>query len=421
MYQVTTGDILHVAGSFGAQIDYTVRLSLRMADAVDEATLRQAAEKTQRRYPYLSVRIRKNETDYYYEDNPAPVTVCHTNAKSSLNAAETNYHVWGVCYDRDRIYFDFYHGIADGTGMYMVLTTLLYYYCAERYGVTEHTGIRTLEDPIDPAETADPYDFLPQIDVSALTIPPMPPVFNLIKDGGLTPCEPVLYDIEVQESDFIRFSSANDASPGTMVSILLARAIDALYPTRTKLLMNGYVMNGRPMLGALKSHHNCVTTVNFPYSDRVKAMPFDRQCTVHRGTTFIQSDAERTRKIMTVSASRFRAIAASTPSVEAKKQAFGRMMKGATDRYTYMVSYVGQWKQKALAPYIREFWTHVPCPNDLLVEIAAVNGRIFLSLHQTFREDCIVKELLRQLDENAIRYRFAQSGGSDNASFQEPV
>ena len=420
MYPVTMGDILHIAGSFGTGTDYTVRLSLRLADEIDAELLHDALEATRRRYPYFSVRIRRNESEYYYEDNHAPITLHHTDDRISLNAEESNFHVWAVCYNEDRIHLEFYHGIADGTGMYMVLSTLLYYYCARRYGVTDHSGIRTLEDAITPEETTDPYDLLPQIDLSVLKAPDMPPVFTLLGDGGLTPSDAVIWDIKVEEREFVRFSSANDASPGTMVSILLARAIDALYPTREKVLMNGYVINGRPMLGAPQSHHNCVTTVSFPYSDRVKSMPFDRQCTVHRGTTFVQSDAERVRMTMTALASRNRALIQTLPTLETKKQAFAQMLRGGATRYTYIVSYVGQWKHKSLSPYIREFWTHVPGASGLVSEIAAVNGGIFLSMHQRFREDTVVKAFIHQLEENGIGYCVARSIASDNARFPEP-
>ena len=421
MYSITTGDILHVYGPFGAGTDYTVRLTVRVRDDVDGSVLQEALTKTQSRYPYFSVRMLRGEDEFYYEDNPSPVVLHHTDERISLNSEGSNYHVWSVCYNGDRIHLDFYHGIADGTGMYMVLSTLLYYYCNKRYGLSDHSGIRTLEDPIRPEETTDPYDLLPKLDLSALKIPEMPPVFTLIEDGGLTPSGSTLvWDIEVPEGDFVRFSSANDASPGTMVSILLARAIDAVFPDRIKALMNGYVINGRPMLGANQSHHNCVTTVMFPYTDRVKALPFDRQCTVHRGTTFIQSDELHVRKSMTVSANRFRMIG-QTPGIEAKEQAFGQIIKGATRRFTHIVSYVGKWKYESLSPYILEFRTHVPGANGLLAEISAVNGKILISIHQKFTEDIVIKEFLHQLDENGIMHSIVWSGVNDNAHFQEPA
>ena len=108
------------------------------------------------------------------------------------------------------------------------------------------------------------------------------------------------------------------------------------------------------------------------------------------------------------------------PTSEAKKQAFGQMMRGGELRHSFIVSYVGQWKLKALSPYILEFWTHVPAACPLLTEIAAINGKIFLSAHQTFREDLVIRSFLRQLEDNGIPYQIRQPVEPDNAHFPEP-
>ena len=420
MLPVTLGDCTYLYGSMGRNSDYTVRFCLKLKDAIDEPILRDAAAKTQRRYPYLSLRLRCNDTEYYYEENPAPVTLHHTEQKISLNAPETNYHVWAVSYYEDRLYLDVFHGIADGTGMYMLLATLLYYYCHERYGVTDHTGIRTLEDPILPEEYNDPCDALPQLPPELLKRPAFPPVFCIHTDAGVTPGAPLIYDIAIPEKEFIRFTSANDASPGSMISLLLTRAIDRQFPERSKALTCGYVINSRPMLGEKRSYHNCVTAVFFNYTDRIKAMPFTRQCTIHRGTTFVQSDADRVRKVMTVNASRNRLLLKKSASRAEKEQAFAPIMGGSFSVFTSMVSYVGQWKLHSLTPYITEFWTHVPSGMLPSVEIAAVNGKIFLSITQSFAEDCVVKAFLRELEENGISYQAKPAMINDVAHFVKP-
>ena len=418
---VTAGDIMHMMGGFGLQMDYTVRMCLRLADQIDEGMLREAVVKTQKRYPYLSLLLRKNDQTFWYEENPLPVVLLHTNERISLNSDQTNYHVWAVCWWEDCLYLDIFHGITDGTGMYMVLSTLLYYYCNRRYGVTDHTGIRTLEDPVLPGESDDPADHMPQLNPSMLRAPQRPEAFSLTGDAQLTPCDPVIYDVEMPEQAFVQFSSAHDASPGTMVSILFSRAIDALYPAREKPLTNSYIINGRPMVGAQLTHHNCVQTVTFEYSDRVKAMPFDMQCTVHRGTTFIQADPDRVAKSMVFSTSVNRLTAQMASSAEAKKQAFARMLNGGKRYFTYMVSYIGKWKFEQLSPYIHEFWTHVPNANELLTEIAAINGKIFLSIHQNFCEDVVVRSFLNQLNENGIPYQTHGPLNNDIAHFPEPM
>ena len=106
---------MQAMGSFGLQMDYTVRMKLRLTDEVDGAILAEAVAKTQRRFPYLSLRMCRNEQEFYYEQNSAPVVLFHTDKAIQLNSEEANYHVWAVCYWEDYLYLDIYHGLCDGT------------------------------------------------------------------------------------------------------------------------------------------------------------------------------------------------------------------------------------------------------------------------------------------------------------------
>lgn len=417
---ITAGDCLHVYGSFGMGTDYAVRLALRLKDEVNGDMLREALDKTQKRYPYFSVHLSRNDKEYFYEENTAPIALLNTDRRITLNAPESNGHVWAVCYQNEWLYFDFYHGIADGTGMYMVLATLLYYYCSARYGVTDHEGIRTLEDPVLPEETIDPLDMLPAIDISKLPQQRPELAFSVVDDGGAKRCTPVILDVEIPESAFLKFTSASDASPGTMVSLLISRAIDARFPQREKNITAGYVVNGRPMLHAPMSHHNCVTTVRYDYTERLKKIPFDMQCTALRGITFLQSDAAYVQKMMTVMSSRYKATMAMPGSAEDKMKIFAQMMASGRLFYTQIVSYVGQWKQKGVGMHIDEFWTHVPSTIDFTTEVSAINGKIGLSIHQQFDDDELMDLFFRQLDENDIPYTLKQKVPSDVAHFQRP-
>lgn len=99
------------------------------------------------------------------------------------------------------------------------------------------------------------------------------------------------------------------------MKLRLTDVIDVLFPGRTKPLTNSYIINARPMIGAALTHHNCVQTVTFEYSDRVKAMPFDWQCTVHRGTTFVQAMPERVAGTLTFLANVHSLTAQSAPTI----------------------------------------------------------------------------------------------------------
>lgn len=75
-------------GSFGLGID-TVRMSLKLTDEIDGQILSAAATETRQRFPYLSLRIRKNEKQLYFEENSAHVYVINTEDRLSLNSEKT--------------------------------------------------------------------------------------------------------------------------------------------------------------------------------------------------------------------------------------------------------------------------------------------------------------------------------------------
>lgn len=403
--RITSGDSLHTYGSIGT-MDYTVRLSVRLDSLIDGEVLKTALESTQKRYPYLKLRMKKQGADLYYEENPLPVCLFNTDRRISLNCEETNYHIWAVCYKDDYVYLDFYHGICDGTGMYMVLSTLLYYYIDGKYGNCDSTGIRTLEDPIDERESIDPTDSIPPMDPALLAKAGVniEPAFSLISDGETTLSDHVIVrDVMIPDKELLKFTSENDASPGTFLAVIIARAIEQCTPVKDKELRGSYVINARPMLDFPYTHHNCVNTVFANFSDRFMAMPIDRQCTAMRGMTILQSDRDRV-SFAIMRGNLVRQMCLQAPTLEARKAAFGQSLAKGTDLFTFMVSYVGQWKYQALGKHIVEFWTHVPAANNFLVEIAAVKGSIFLSFHQRFEEDKYYKAVLKQLEDIGIPY-----------------
>lgn len=181
--------------------------------------------------------------------------------------------------------------------------------------------------------------------------------------------------------------------------------------------------NSKASLNTAESNYhlyNCASNVYFAYTDQIKSYPLEKQCTVHRGTTFIQTDDQKAMGLVIGMANITRLMLKNAPTLEAKKYAFGQIFGFGSITETYMVSYIGQWKHKALNPYVRELWTHVPCVPDFTVEIAAINGKIFLSMNQAFKEDIVVRSFMRQLARYNIPFSCKQAVDSDVAHVQEP-
>ena len=414
--EITAGDLFSVYGTVG-YIDYTIRRRLKLDAPVDGDLLCEAVTKTAARYPYFCVRLRCGTEGFYYEPNSAPVAVLHTAGSIRLASAQTNYHIWAVCYDADELYIDFFHGLADGIGVSALTETLLYDYFQLRYGGIDAGGIRTLETPISPAECADPLDALP--DVPLPESAEAPAGFDIVRDGGMTGTPTVACDVIVPESAFLRFTSASDASPGTMVALLSAKAVDECFPERSKPILGHYAMNARPVLKAPVGHHNCLTAISLPYTERIAALPFQVQCTAYRGMTFLQSDPDRVRPVLERTNSMFRNLAR-IPLLASRRAAFNQVLTASCDAYTYVVSYTGQWKRPALAQHIREFWTHAPGAMPFVVEIKSISGNLFLSILRSTKEDDVERAFLHQLTQNGIPYTVARNAPNDIAAFPGP-
>ena len=402
--KVTRGDATMLYAT--ARGSYTVRLHLGLDQNVDPEAMRRALDQTAERYPYFCVTLKKNEKEFYYERNESPVALLNTDKMITLGTQETNGHIWAVCYKDDHLYLDFFHGRADGAGMYKILATLLYYYFHEVYGLTDDSGIRTLDTPFSEAETADPMNSLPLIDLKSLKLPPAEEPLSMMNSLGLQrgAGKGYIRKISIPEEVMIPFIKENDATPGILICILMARAIERVVPEHTLPIINSYIINARPMLNGLESFHNCTARAVFKFDEAIRKMPLDMQCTAYRGKTILQSDETAVRRMMTFSASTAQMVL-DLPDFDTKAKVAGGSMARVFTGSSYIVSYVGRWPYPQLGEHIREFWTETPAGQFTLIELSAVNGNVFVSMVEPYDDDIYYKALAEELKENGIAFK----------------
>jgi len=211
-----------------------IRIRIRMRDLIAPEVLRHAVDTTMSRYPYFCVELQKKDGQYIFAENHRPVVITNSLHGVDLNSEESNYHMVAFCWKDNWIILDIFHGMTDGTGAYEVVRTLLYYYCSERYHVRlNDDGIRLAGEEISLEEWIDPVEG--RTDLPTPSRIEMPEAVNLITSAGLEKDDRyTVYSIAISESEFMRFNLDNDGSPGTMVSLLLSRAIAKLYPAEEK-------------------------------------------------------------------------------------------------------------------------------------------------------------------------------------------
>ncbi|MBR1673866.1 MAG: hypothetical protein IJ703_02785 [Eubacterium sp.] len=405
--QITAGDYTSVYSC----VDYpNVRICVRLDEKVDGDLLSEATQKTAERYPYFCVKLIRGEKEYYLEDNPLPVKTFNQNTSAALQTEETNYHVWAVCYYDDFIYFDVFHGLADGNHMFRMLSTLLYYYMSEKYGDAMAEDILTLEVPIADEEPTDPIDELELPETLSMPErqdPEHHPAFKCIEDGKAEAGEHVFYDIAIPEAEFVRFTSEYDSTPGNMITLLAARAFDSLFPNSDKPPVGNYFINGRPMLGAKNTQHNCFAMARMEYDRTVKAMDFREQCRFYREKTRFYASPEFVRNYMLSLAIRVNMLR-QISSMDVREQMIKGVMASIKPFITYGVSYVGKWKYVSMEKHIKELWSHVVGRSEISIEMNAVSGNIFVSYQQGIKDEIYVKAFMEQLDSFNIPYKLVR-------------
>jgi len=387
-----------------------IRVGIRLKKAVDPEILRYAVDRCAERYPYFCVQLEKKDGDWVLAPNERPLVISDSRDGARLGSEEANRHLMAFSHNGGWINFDISHAITDGTGAYEVVRTLLYYYCGRRYEADlSPEGIRLCGDEISPAEWEDPVTGL--TDVEPRQPADIGPSLCLVEESGIEISEKHrVWDIAIDEKEFMRFNHENDGSPGTMTSLFLSRAIERLHPDAGAALRVLLAVNMRRALKAPLTHHPLVGGAVLEYKPVMRRWPLERQATAYRGMVFAQTMEEN----VLAEAAGQGALAGMilSQATDRERREFAENASSMTDSIiTAGVSYVGKGNFGDAEKYVRDFRLHTNsiCRTPL-IEISAVNGRFVLSFIQPFRDDRYLRSFLAELDDNYVNYDLMDEG-----------
>ena len=137
------------------------RLSATLTEDVDTLVLEKALDITVRRFPSISVRLRRGLFWYYLEQLPRAPKLrsegsCPLRHMGRKEARKCAFRV--IVYEK-RIAVEFFHSLTDGTGGLIFLKTLLAEYLQQKYGISipaESGVLGRLEEP-SPEELEDSF------------------------------------------------------------------------------------------------------------------------------------------------------------------------------------------------------------------------------------------------------------------------
>lgn len=388
----------------------TFRLTIKLKDMVDKDVLEAAVRQTMERYPYFCVRLVDNDGTLFFEDNPAPVPVLHTDGPITLGGEQTHGHLFAFCWWKNKVHMDVWHGLTDGGGIYHVIQTLLYLYCSAYYGrELSHEGVWLTGNEILPEEWADPLLESQEIDPSMLVDKWHGRAFQ-IADGGIAQVRrsSIVYNIRIREDEFMRFNLSLEGSPATVVSLLLSRAIAELHPEATDPIAIALCVNQRRALGAENAHQSLVGDARLVFSRRMQDMSFPVQTTCFRGMVALQTDEEMVQQEVQEQ-QRLNEELLVLPTHAGRHALCRRLSEEKSRMFTATVSYVGKASFGDAEFYVQEFHalpsTALPsCETPLTLELSAVNGSFYVNFVQFFEGEAYLRAFIEQLRENNIDY-----------------
>lgn len=395
----------------GEDAPQTVRLTLRMTDTVDGRMLSEAVADTQRRYPYLSVRLRtvtdgQGREHAAFDDNPLPWVVCARREPLRLTGSEANGHLLAFAWWDDCIALDFFHAIMDGEAAYRVLRTLLYEYCRRRYDSSlSGEGVWTADSPVDDEERTDPATmprpepddqqsapgFLKALDISEAPIAPVADRHEAVH-------------IVADEAQMMAAVRSCHGTPAVWLSLLLNKAVARLHPADGDGVPTVVVaVNLRKALGTPLSHLPLVGGLSLPYTKELQTLDIEGQMAAMRQMVVQQTTPDRLQAYFWQTADRMDLLE-QMPTIEARRQAMSQVAVVSRQYGSTTLSYVGRANMGGAERYVRELRTESCTPYLISLQVAAVSGKFCLTFMQQFSTDAYLDAFLGELREQGITW-----------------
>ena len=137
------------------------RLSMTLKEEIDPVTLQSALDVTARRFPSISVRIRRGVFWYYLEEIRTAPRVIEDSAYplTRMPFDDIRKCAFRVLYYRKRISVEFFHALTDGNGGMVFLKSLVAEYLEQRYGavIPHKKGVLNRLEPPTERELEDSF------------------------------------------------------------------------------------------------------------------------------------------------------------------------------------------------------------------------------------------------------------------------
>lgn len=404
------------------EMPFGIRIEAALTDTVDGDMLYGAVNTAIKRYPYFSMKIEAKDGELVTVPNGLPVKVFDGSLPYPLGSREVNYHIVAVSYTENKIDLYISHVITDGAGFSPFIKTVLYYYlCRKLNTELPHDSIRLAGEPLLPGETENPYPEERMETVPQFYAVPKKDFFRLTEGGYVTDTVQRVFSFRAKETDVMRFSHENDASPCALFSSLMAKAIWSVHPDETKDLVSAVSFNLRPGLGCINNYRMLCNAIMVRYPKKLSDSEVSKVCTCTRGAITVQSQQEDVLYYAQKKKERLEEFL-SFPDIKTKRDILSKAALFDSVNNTFSVSYVGKIDYGCLGKYIKSIknYTDGSTYKTAFIEISSFDGWFYITLLQGFSCDVYYKALIDQLKLNGIEYVEDGSAPFDTPKIELP-
>ena len=387
---------------YGADITFysSFKLSVTMIDPVNHAVLSRAVAAAMSRYPYFSISPEKSGNRIVLTFNPRPVSVFNDGRCAVLGSEECNGHLLFFGCEKNQIFLNASHYIADGMGIDPLLKTVLYLYVSERYGTdglrAEHIALPN--EPVAEEEYAYPFPETPfEIEDTQLTRKAPGSVYGLDPDtfdgDGL-----YAYHLHIPQRNMMSVASPLDGSPVSFLIVMMYRAFCAL-DEALELPVAAHVQHQyRHALRSPFNRHSLVSYIPVFLTSRTKNLPSETLNTILRGQIILGSELSEELKAIN------RIINALPQNTDASLSDIKSTMRQYAERSiqgkTFGISYVGKMDWCGLDRYVKDIHVYIgekQTKNMMLIEIMTIGEKFTVNLMQSGRGRAYVDAFMEQL------------------------
>ena len=388
------------------KMPFGIRVEVMLKYKIDGSVLEYAVNTAIKRYPYFAVKVEKRGGELITVKNDLPIKVFEGSLRHPLGSADVNYHILALSHLDNKIDFYITHVITDGAGFMPFIKSVLYYYLC-KYLKTELApgDIRLADDPLLEGETENPYPEKEMVNALPFCTVPKKEYMRLADGGYVTDNTLISYNFRTRQSDIMKFSHENDASPCTLFSAVMSKAIRQVHPDETKDIVSAISFNMRPGLKAVNNYRMLCNAIMMHYPKQLTEAEISKICTCTRGAVMLQSQPENVLYYAEQKKKMLEKIL-SLPDIKSKRDTLSNIALADSVDNTFSVSYVGRIDYGCLSEHIESIrnFTDGSTYQTLFLEISSFNGWFYITMLQGFSGDVYYKALLHQLDENGIEY-----------------